>query len=279
MSTSVYSLIDDIQVLLNDVPSVTGAGNSGDRWSFTELLSYLNSSQRDIAVRAVSLGVTPVYSKTRSVRLGVGCKQSINSLYDTDNSTLISDIIRITDITRNMGEVWITGTDYKQGDAVYDPNDGNRYVAQVSHTSSTAPNGDSTNWSTSEIMEGSVMPEQYQKHMLDMLLGNWMNAGDGSTPEEVVFWCPSHQDQETFYVYPQQPNSPRLQFIELSYSAIPSEASGGGNITLKDIYKEAMMDYVLYKAFSKDDDVAENEGSSRASAYLQAYLMNPVFSL
>jgi hypothetical protein len=40
-----------------------------------------------------------------------------------------------------------------------------------------------------------------------------------------------------------------------------------------------MMDYVLYKAFSKDDDVAENEGSSRASAYLQAYLMNPVFSL
>jgi hypothetical protein len=62
-------------------------------------------------------------------------------------------------------------------------------------------------------------------------------------------------DPLVFYVYPPQPVTPR--YVECVYSAIPviiANANAGTKITISDFYQSALLDYVLYRAFSKDFD-------------------------
>ena len=62
-------------------------------------------------------------------------------------------------------------------------------------------------------------------------------------------------DPLVFYVYPPQPLTPR--YVECVYSAMPAiiaNANAGTKITIPDFYQSALLDYVLYRAFSKDYD-------------------------
>jgi hypothetical protein len=65
----------------------------------------------------------------------------------------------------------------------------------------------------------------------------------------------SVSDPLIFYVYPPQPAAPK--YVECVYSAIPSlitNANVGTKITIPDYFQTELLDYVLYRAFSKDFD-------------------------
>ena len=67
----------------------------------------------------------------------------------------------------------------------------------------------------------------------------------------------SATDPLIFYIYPPQPVTPR--YVECVYSAIPvliANAAVGTKITVNDAYQNALLDYLLYRAFIKDADSA-----------------------
>ena len=64
-------------------------------------------------------------------------------------------------------------------------------------------------------------------------------------------------DPLIFYIYPPQPSVPK--YVECVYSAIPvliANATAGTKITVNDAYQNALLDYLLYRAFIKDTDSA-----------------------
>lgn len=74
---------------------------------------------------------------------------------------------------------------------------------------------------------------------------------------------------KTFYVYP--PATASIQ-VEIVYSKAPTNvASLGATITLDDIYATSLLDYVLYRAYSKDGEVPGS--AARAVAHFQAFEM------
>ena len=111
------------------------------------------------------------------------------------------------------------------------------------------------------------------REVLDSQIPNWYNlAGSISA----VHYTYDPRDPKVFYVYP-----PALDttVLELSYSAYPVDlvepADGAdygdvvGNIDLPDIYGNILMDYVLYRAYTKDSEYAGN--AQRATAHYGAF--------
>lgn len=75
-------------------------------------------------------------------------------------------------------------------------------------------------------------------------------------------------DPKHFYVYP--PATDNTQ-VEVVYSAAPENVSALSDpITLDDIYANVLVDYILYRAYSKDSDYAANP--ERAGASQAAYV-------
>ena len=50
-------------------------------------------------------------------------------------------------------------------------------------------------------------------------------------------------------------------------------------VTLDDIYKQALIDYAMYKIYSGDDDVMEGGVQHRSKIYFEAYNNNSIFYL
>lgn len=93
---------------------------------------------------------------------------------------------------------------------------------------------------------------------------------------DILHYMYDARDPKTFYVYPPALGSAQL---ELMYSGIPTDiaepAAGAiysdvvGTLTVPDIYANAILDYVLYRAYSKDSEFAGNAG--RAQAHYAAF--------
>ncbi len=93
---------------------------------------------------------------------------------------------------------------------------------------------------------------------------------------DILHYMFDPRDPKTFYVYP--PALPTAQ-LEIMYSAVPTDiaepADGAlysavvGDLTLPDIYANAVLDYMLYRAYSKDSDFAGN--AARAQAHYAAF--------
>ena len=73
-------------------------------------------------------------------------------------------------------------------------------------------------------------------------------------------WVFNPDDPKHFYVNPPATTSASLEIV---YSASPDDATLVGNISLDDIYANALLDYILYRAYSKD---AENSGNMSKAA-------------
>lgn len=69
------------------------------------------------------------------------------------------------------------------------------------------------------------------------------------------------QDPKTYYVYPKAPNP---WFVQIVCSVSPVTAVAGGVISIDDLYANALYDYMLYRAYSKDSEVAQNEALAAA---------------
>ena len=93
---------------------------------------------------------------------------------------------------------------------------------------------------------------------------------------DVLHYMFDPRDPKTFYVYPPALASAQL---EIMYSGIPTDlaepADGAifsdvlGALTVPDIYGNAILDYVLYRAYSKDSEFAGN--TARAQVHYAAF--------
>ena len=112
------------------------------------------------------------------------------------------------------------------------------------------------------------------REILDAGVPGWHNLA-GVT--EIVHFMFDPRDPKTFYVYP--PAAASGASVELVYSALPTDvtepAAGtdytavSGNISVPDIYGNALQDYILYRAYMKDAQFAGNAG--RATAHYAAF--------
>lgn len=100
---------------------------------------------------------------------------------------------------------------------------------------------------------GTVINHVPKEIMLKRIPG-WTTTMANGIVKHYVY---SVSDPLIFYVYPPQPASPK--YVECVYSAIPvliANANAGTKITINDTYQNALLDYLLYRAFIKDSDSA-----------------------
>jgi hypothetical protein len=107
--------------------------------------------------------------------------------------------------------------------------------------------------------------------VLDAAKPDWHSA----TYENVVVknYMFDERDPTKFYVYPAQTSSPT--YVEMVYATNPTEiASVSTAISLDDIYETVLMDYVLFKAYSKDGDIeqAANLAAMHYNAFQNALI-------
>lgn len=107
------------------------------------------------------------------------------------------------------------------------------------------------------------------REILDAQVPDWHNPAITTPSAEVKHYMYSLLDPRHFYVYPPQPASSR-GYVELIYGAAPGDATLVGTISLDDIYMTVLIDYIMYRAYSKDTEYAADTG--RAAAHQQAYL-------
>ena len=119
------------------------------------------------------------------------------------------------------------------------------------------------------------------RHILDAQTPGWHGI-PGTV--DILHYMYDPRDPKTFYVYPPALATAQL---EVMYSGVPTDiaepAAGAlysdvaGILTVPDIYANAVLDYVLYRAYNKDSEFAGNEG--RAVAHYGAFnasLMNEI---
>ena len=103
---------------------------------------------------------------------------------------------------------------------------------------------------------------------LDDQIPNWHN----SVGNRVTNWVFDERDPKTAYVYPQPADAVEIQII---YSVAPSAVNitdfenDTTTISIDDSYFNAIKEYMLYEAYSKDADYASN--ASRAAAHYNKF--------
>ena len=103
------------------------------------------------------------------------------------------------------------------------------------------------------------------RELLDNFNPNWHTA---TAAAEVRNYIYDTQDQTAFYVYP--PNT-GTQYVELNYSAQPTNLTSESDvISIFDIYQSSLVDYILYRACSKDAEYAP--GLQLAQGYLATFV-------
>lgn len=102
------------------------------------------------------------------------------------------------------------------------------------------------------------------RNILDSENPDWHTVTAAAVVEHYVF---DEDAQTTFWVYP--PNN-AAGSVEAIISEAPADVAAIGNtITLNDIYANVILDYLLYRAYSKDTDYAGN--AQRAASHYQAF--------
>jgi hypothetical protein len=118
------------------------------------------------------------------------------------------------------------------------------------------------------VSDGSAI-YQSDYATVDMLSLTWRSAATDS--EEVYFY--DERNPKQFEVYPPQAGG---ELIEVVYNAQPANATILGNITIDDMYADALIDYMAYRALSKDTEDT-GLGLKKATAYYRAFLLSAGF--
>ena len=92
------------------------------------------------------------------------------------------------------------------------------------------------------------------REVLDAQRPSWHS--DANTVGYIQHYTYDTRDPKNFYVYPKAPDG--WWQIEVVYSSSPQDAVTGGVISIDDTYANALLDYILYRAYSKDAEYAGN---------------------
>lgn len=111
------------------------------------------------------------------------------------------------------------------------------------------------------------------REILDAQTPGWHNIV-GTV--DILHFMYDPRDPRVFYVYPPATASAQLDIVYAAYPTDITEPSDGalytavsGNISLPDIYGNAVLDYILYRAYTKDSEYAGN--AQRAQAHYAAF--------
>lgn len=110
-----------------------------------------------------------------------------------------------------------------------------------------------------------------EREILDAQVPDWHNpavTGDAAHAATVKHYCYDEQNPRSFYVYPGANTT--SAWIEIVYSADPAAVTAGQNISIPDVFANAILDYVLYRAYSKDADYTAH--SQRAAAHFGMFM-------
>jgi len=92
-------------------------------------------------------------------------------------------------------------------------------------------------------------------------------AGDAAHGTVVKHYIFDEDDPRNYYVYPGVAGN---AYVELVYSAAPTDLSSSSSlISVDDIYANAIIDFVLYRAYMKDAEYAGN--AQRANTHYQLF--------
>lgn len=105
------------------------------------------------------------------------------------------------------------------------------------------------------------------REVLDAVLPSWPAATASAT---VKHWMYDPKDAKRFHVYPPQPAS-GFGYVDGVWSALPDSIGIDDNITLDDIYRDPLLDYILFRAFSIDAAISPY-AAQRATAHAQMFL-------
>lgn len=101
---------------------------------------------------------------------------------------------------------------------------------------------------------------------LDTVMPDWHSMEGSAVAKHYVY---DVRDPKTFYLYPPQP-ADTTQQVEIVYSVAPVDLTAATQpIAVDDIYEGCMIDYVLYRAYSKDGVSPGNK--ELALAHYQAF--------
>ncbi|RLC59595.1 MAG: hypothetical protein DRI30_00200 [Chloroflexi bacterium] len=113
------------------------------------------------------------------------------------------------------------------------------------------------------VVDGSAI-HQTDYALVDMLSSTWRAATAGAA--ENFFY--NENNPKEFEVYPPQTGG---ELIEIVYNAQPGDATISGSIVIDDMYADSLIDYIAYRAFSKDTEDSATE-LARATAFFRAFL-------
>lgn len=93
------------------------------------------------------------------------------------------------------------------------------------------------------------------RDVLDSQRPDW--HADANAAGYIQHFMYDPRDPKNFYVYPKAPAT--AHYVEVVYSAAPVDcATTAATIGIDDIFANALVDYVLYRAYSKDAEYAQN---------------------
>lgn len=138
------------------------------------------------------------------------------------------------------------------------PAGGNRLLRVVRNMSGT---GDSAT--------GARAVRLVDREVLDAQTPDWHSnqvTGDATHGTEIKHYIYDEANPRNYYVYPGVDGD---AFLEIIYSANPATVDKDDNLSIPDIFANAVMNYVLYMAYMKDAEFAGN--SQRASQHWQLF--------
>jgi hypothetical protein len=107
------------------------------------------------------------------------------------------------------------------------------------------------------------------REVLDAQRPSWHSE----TGSEIIHWMYDPRDTKSFYVYPALSSAAisAAAKIELIYSSSPAVLDDvTDTIAVDDVYANAILNYVLFRAYSKDAEYAQNVALSQA--YYQLFM-------
>jgi hypothetical protein len=105
--------------------------------------------------------------------------------------------------------------------------------------------------------------------MADILRPSW-RAGNTGEAENYFY---DERNPQQFEVYPPQVGG---ELLEIVYNADPPPAQITGNLIINDVFADAVLDYMVYRALSKDTEDTATE-TRKANTYYQSFLVGAGF--
>jgi hypothetical protein len=137
------------------------------------------------------------------------------------------------------------------------PSDGNRLLRVM------------RNMSAASLGNGGRAIRLVARDVLDTQTPTWHDpavTGDAAHTNVVKNYIYDEQDPKNYYVFPGVSGS---TYIEIVYSKNPATVSAGNNLSVDDMYANAVQNYILYMAFMKESEAAGN--AQRASSHYNLF--------